>query len=336
MSQIKNAQLRYRIIDRQIRNKYAGYPTKQDLRQACEEAIYGEGTGQNICDSTIEKDLFAMRMDKDAPIKYSKIEKGYYYEDENYSFDDIPLSEDDIDAIKFATTTLMQFKDVGLFKQFGFAIDKIFDRVHISSDPLEESVDNFVQFESVPETLGTEFLPLILKAIKEKLIIEFTYTSFATEKSKTRRVVPLLLKEYRNRWYLISYSLAKKKVMTFGLDRISDFITTEDYFIEKIEFNQDIYFKHSIGITSFDEKPKKIIFKIDKIGGKYLESQPIHLSQKLIKEGKKRNTYQLNVLVSEELKRLFLSYGNQIEIIEPEELRDTIKNEIIELSEMYN
>ena len=124
--------------------------------------------------------------------------------------------------------------------------------------------------------------------------------------------------------------------MTFGLDRISNFIETGEFYIKKIEFNQDNYFKHSIGITSFDESPKKIIFKIDKIGGKYLESQPIHSSQKMIKNGKKRNTYELNVLLSEELKRLFLSYGNQIEIIEPEELRNTIKNDIIELSEMYS
>jgi len=336
MSQIKNAQLRYRIIDRSIRNKYKPFPTKQDLRQACEEALYGEGIGENICDSTIEKDLYAMRMDHDAPIKYSKIEKGYFYADENYSIDNIPLSEDDIDAIKFATTTLMQFKDVGMFKQFGFAIDKIFDRVHISSNPLEESVDNFVQFESVPETIGTEFLPNILKAIKEKLIINFNYTSFISEKTKLRKVIPLLLKEYRNRWYLISFSLAKKKVITFGLDRISDLELTEDYFLDNIEFNPDLYFKHSIGITSFDEKPEIIIFKIDKIGGKYLESQPIHQSQKIIKAGKKRNTYQLKVLLSEELKRFFLSYGNQIEVIAPQKLRDTIKNEITEMSELYS
>ena len=107
MSQIKNAQLRYRIIDRALRNNFNPYPSKQKLRQACEEALYGEGIGENICDSTIEKDLFAMRMDHDAPIKYSKIEKGYFYEDENYSIDNIPLSDSDIEAIKFATKTLM-------------------------------------------------------------------------------------------------------------------------------------------------------------------------------------------------------------------------------------
>lgn len=335
MSQIKNAQLRYRIIDRAIRNKYNPFPSKENLRQACEEALFGEGTGNNICDSTIEKDLFAMRMEHDAPIKYSKREKGYFYENETYSIDNIPLSEDDIDAIKFATQTLMQFKDVSMFKQFGFAIDKIFDRVHISSNPAEASVENYVQFESVPETIGTEFLAPILKAIKEKLIITFDYTSFISEKTKNRKVLPLLLKEYRNRWYLICYVESKSKIITFGLDRITNLIVSDNYFTTPVDFNSDTYFKNTIGITSSYTTPDKIIFKLDAIGSKYLESQPIHHSQKLIKKGKKRNTYQINVIQSEELKRFFLSYGKQIEVIEPRDLRESLKNEIIEMSELY-
>ena len=336
MSQIKNAQLRYRVIDRSLRNRFKPFPSKQDLRQACEEALYGEGVGENICDSTIEKDLFAMRMDHDAPIKYSKLQRGYYYEDDNYSIDNIPLSEDDIDAIKFATKTLMQFKDVNMFKQFGFAIDKIFDRVHISNDPMEQSIENNVQFETVPETIGTEYLAPILKAIKERLVIEFNYTSFITEKTKPRRVVPLLLKEYRNRWYLICYNEVKNKIITFGLDRISDFVVTEDYYTNPITFNPDIYFKHSIGITAYDTIPEKIEFKIDKIGAKFIESQPFHPSQTLIKSGKNRNTYRIVVLVSEELKRLFLSYGNQVEVIKPISFRDQLVNEIISMNELYS
>ncbi len=336
MSQIKNAQLRYRIIDRALRNKFNPFPSKRDLRQACEEALYGEGLGENICDSTIEKDLFAMRMDHDAPIKYSKANRGYFYEDEEYSIDNIPLSEDDIDAIKFATNTLMQFKDVSMFKQFGFAIDKIFDRVHISSDPMEQSIDNKVQFETVPETIGTEYLAPLLKAIKEQEIVQFIYTSFISEKPKKRTVVPLLLKEYRNRWYLISYNISKAKITTFGLDRITELVVTEEIYGQKIEFDQNLYFKYSIGITSYETKPEKIEFKIDKVGAKYIESQPFHHSQKLIKSGKNRNTYQIEVLISEELKRLILSYGNQIEVVKPKSLRTQIMDEVITMNELYS
>ena len=337
MSRIKNAQIRYRVIDRCIGNKYKPFPTKEDLRRACEEALFGSDTGADICDSTIEKDLKAMRLDFDAPIKYSKRDKGYYYADENYTIDQIPLSEDDIESIRFAAQTLMQFREVSLFKQFGFAIDKIFDRVHISNNPTEESVENFVQFETVHEhARGNEQLPDFLKAIKEKRIVEFDYTSYISERTKKRRVRPLLLKEYRNRWYLICYSLDKEKIMTFGLDRMDQLVITEDYFLEEIDFNPDHFFKNSIGITANETEPVKVVFKIDKVGSKYLESQPLHHTQKLIKEGKKRNTFALKVIVSEELKRTILSYGAQIEVLKPKSLRDELRNKVLEMSEIYS
>ncbi|UKN01509.1 WYL domain-containing protein [Paracrocinitomix mangrovi] len=335
MSKIKNAQLRYRVIDRCLRNPYNPYPTKEDLRQACEEALFGSSEGVDICDSTIEKDMFAMRMDFDAPIKYSKKEKGYYYEDEQFSIDKIPLTEGDIDAIKFATNTLMQFREVGIFKQFGFAIDKIFDRVHISSNPLDDSIDNHVQFETQAATKGNDMLPDLLKAIKEKLIVKFNYTSFATGKTKEREVLPLLLKEYRNRWYLISYVRSKSKVITFGLDRMSDLIITEEYFKDDFDFNPDLFFKYSIGITANDSQPQKVELKIDKVGSKYLQSQPLHDSQTLIKEGKRRDTFQLEVLISEELKREILSYGSQMEVISPLELRNEIAIKVQEMVDIY-
>lgn len=336
MSKIKNAQLRYRVIDRSLRNPYKPFPSKEDLRKACEEAIFGSVMGSDICDSTIEKDMFAMRMEFDAPIKYSKREKGYFYDDEHYSIDKIPLSEDDIEAIKFATNTLMQFRDVSIFKQFGFAIDKIFDRVHIASNPLDESVENYVQFEVQPYTLGNEILPDLLKAIKDKLIVKFGYTRYQSGKMKDRSVLPLLLKEYRNRWYLISFDLDKKKIITYGLDRIQELVITEDHFLDSFEFNPDNYFEHSIGITANDEGPETILFKIDKVGSKYLQSQPLHKSQVLQKEGSSKDTFQMNVLISQELKMTLLSYGAQIEIIKPKQLRQDLKSIIQSMNEIYD
>lgn len=343
MSKIKNAQLRYRVIDRCLRNAYKPFPTKDDLRKACEEALYGSSGGSDICDSTIEKDMFAMREELDAPIKYSKTGKGYFYEDADYSIEKIPLSEDDIDAIKFATNTLMQFRDVGIFKQFGFAIDKIFDRVHIANNPLDSAVDNFVMFETVDQTVGSEMLPELLKAIKEKILVTFDYASFVNENQprgkaggKERKVLPLLLKEYRNRWYLISFSLEKSKVITFGLDRIKKLKLTKENYFKPIDFNADNYFKHSIGITSNENQPEEIHFKIDKVGSKYIDSQPLHSSQRLIKEGTNRNTYEIKVLISEELKRTLLSYGSQIEVVKPKALRTEIQGIVLNMQELYH
>lgn len=336
MSKIKNAQIRYRVIDRALRNQYNPFPTKEDLRRACEEAIFGSTEGTDICDSTIEKDMFAMRMEFDAPIKYSKKERGYYYEDEHYSIDKIPLSEDDVEAIKFAASTLMQFRDVGIFKQFGFAIDKIFDRVHIANNPLDDSVENFVQFENQPTTSGNEMLPDLLKAIKEGVIVKFGYKGFKGGKFKERTVYPLLLKEYRNRWYLLSYDTDKGKIITYGLERMSDLEITEEYFGEKIKFDPQDYFEYATGITVRDgQKPVKVVIKVDKTGSKYLQSQPLHKSQEIIKEGKNRDTFQMKVLLSDDLIRTILSYGSQMEVIKPKSLREKLAKSIHELNDIY-
>jgi predicted DNA-binding transcriptional regulator YafY len=336
MSQIKNAQIRYRVIDRCIRNKFNPFPSKEDLRQACEEALFGSYDSGSICDSTIEKDLFAMRMEHDAPIKYSKKNLGYYYADDSFSINDIPLTDEDLEAIKFAANTLAQFREIDMFKQFGFAIDKIVDRVNISSNPQEKDITELVVFETANSVKGNEFLAPLLQAIRQKKIIHFDYESFQNGKKKPRRAVPLLLKEYRNRWYVITYDCIKEGLVTYALERIENLEETPETFYQKIDFSAEKFFKNAIGITANDSSPENILFKADNIAAKYINSQPLHVSQKTIKEGKNKTTFSLNVIVSEELIRTFLSYGGEIEIIEPENLRNLIVKRLRDMCEIYN
>lgn len=335
MPHIKNAQIRFRIIDRCLRNNFRPYPTKKDLREACEESLYGLSEGVNICDSTIEKDMFAMKMEHDAPIAYSKKNKGYYYKDQNFSINDIPLSEDDLNSIKFAVKTLSQFREVDLFKQFGNAIDKIVDRINISSNPMDDDISNFVQFETALSSQGNEFLAPILASIKDNNIIEFVYTSYITDKPKKRTVIPLLLKEYRNRWYLISFDIDKNDIITYALERMQDLVQTEEFGVKPNDFDPDIFFKHAIGITSSKDEPITIVLKADKIASKYILSQPFHSSQRIIKEGKNRTSFELKIVNSEEFVRSILSYGNGIEIIEPESLRNEMISRIKGLAKLY-
>lgn len=335
MSQIKNALIRYRVIDRCLRNEFAPFPTKEILRRACEEALYGEETGSNICDSTIEKDLFAMRMEHDAPIKYSKREKGYFYEDKNFSIQNSPLNSTDIDAIKMAANTLLQFRETSLFKQFGFAIDKIFDRVHMDENPLSADLEQMVQFETATSAKGSEFLSPLVDAIRHKKLVYFEYESFVSGKRKPRKVYPLLLKEYRNRWYLISHDLVKDSITTYALERMTELTVSDDIFSGQIRFDSKRFFQHAIGITANENLPEHVVFKAENVAAKYIESQPFHPSQKTIKEGKNRTTFSMEVLVSEELVRSLMSFGGEVEVVEPQSLRQTIRDRVLKLATRY-
>lgn len=334
MPQIKNALIRYRIIDRMLRNKYKPYPSKQQLREACEEELFGS-QGSNICDSTIEKDMFAMKMEHDAPIKFSKRHGGYYYEDADFSINDIPLSEDELSSIRFAVNTLQQFREVPFFRQFGNAIDKIVDRVAIG-DNEDSEISQFIEFESAISVGGNEYLPLLLEAIRTRKKVFFTYASFIKGVEKPRKVSPLYLKEYRNRWYLISFDSAKNDIITYALDRIQDPMITEDEAILPEDFSPSSYFQDTVGITAYKGKTEKIKIKANKIAAKYIASQPFHRSQKLISERTEESFFELNILISEEFIRSILGYGGEIEIIEPQNLRETIAKRVKQMSLIYS
>ena len=337
MPAIKNALLRYRIIDRAIRNEYNPFPSKRDLRQLCEDEIFGSSDGTHICDSTIEKDLFAMRMEHDAPIAYSKKERGYLYLDKNFSMDDVPLTQKDINAIKAASTILHQFKNTSLFSQYEFAIQKILDRAISSSKSNLKNEEQLIQFESLPTVRGNENLELLLDAIKNKKVVQFSYFNYSKEEKSIRRVHPYLLKEYRNRWYLTGKSELRSKVITFGLDRIYDPIVLEKKYIIDAGFSPDNYFKHSIGITVYNELPNEIIIEANPILSKYLESQPIHHSQN-IKEIKTDGTHIFSyyLLITYELKMILLGFGKDCKIISPLILKSQLLKDLQEQVKNYN
>jgi predicted DNA-binding transcriptional regulator YafY len=261
-------------------------------------------------------------MEHDAPIKYSKRERGYYYEDPDFSINDIPLTEDELGAISFAAKTLMQFRDVGMFQQFSSAIDKIVDRVSVSDD----DADEFIQFEKSMSGEGNEFLTPILEAIKQQLVITFDYTSFVSGEMKPRKVLPLLLKEYSNRWYLISFDLSKNTYITYGLDRMEEVEVSKERMSRPADFNADNFFKYAVGITSGNTPPEIVEFKAKTIAAKYIDSLPFHTSQKVIAMNDTGFTFSLEVNVSEELIRLILSYGGDVKVLKPKSLKKEIEN----------
>ena len=326
----KYALLRYRVIDRCIGNSSRLFPSKDDLREACEEALYGS-LGEHISASTIEKDLWAMRNESElgyyAPIAYSKAERGYYYEDDDYSINELSLNDEDLMAIKFAAKTLDQFRDIPIFRQYENAIDKIVNRIAIS--PLSEEGDlAFVQFETAPSSAEQGILQRLCSAVGDQHEVSFCYHKFNLNQPSSYNLAPYLLKEYRNRWYLIGFNNEKNTMQTFGLDRMSKLEVSSKRFVIQEKFNPDTFFKHSIGITQLSAEPQKVVLDLSPMQAAYLKSQPIHPSQVVISENKQRTRIELFVLETYELKSFILGLGSQAKVVEPPSLARQVQEEL--------
>lgn len=330
----KEAFIRYRIIDRLLRNKRKTYPSMDDFIEEMEEKL-----GKTFSDSTIQKDIKAMKQDNllgyMAPIKWSKREGGYYYSDENFTISEIPLSEKDVDSLEFAATVLQQFKGIKMFSDFEATVDKIFNAINVNTLLTEDEIEDTIQFEKVPYFKGSNLIGKILPHIKDRNCIDLNYQKFDSEESKTHKIHPYLLKEYRNRWYLIGMNDKNGYINTFGLDRINYVDKNDRPFKFHESFSSHNYFKHAFGITTFEGEAEEVKLSFNKIQKAYVLTQPLHESQDVVSETENELIIKLNVGLTVELIMSILSFGENVKVLSPESLKKEIKDRMMKALKAY-
>jgi predicted DNA-binding transcriptional regulator YafY len=327
MPKHKEALIRYRVINRCIKDNIPA--TKSRLKEACEKALSDDSVvKRSIGIRTIDSDIHAMRYDSSlayyAPIEFDRYRRAYYYDDPDYSIDNLHLNSEELQSLTFAATLLDQFKHVEMFNKFTGSVQKIVGLVNINRFLEENGTLDFVQFEKVPFVKGSEYLGPIIEAIRQKQVLSVTYRAFYRNEDHDHIIHPYLLKEYRNRWYLIGYHNELKENRTYGLDRIVKIAVNPgmNYIESRLPSNQ--YFKDVIGIFTAKGDPPEIKFELAKETAKYIINQPIHESQKTIKDKKLSVIFSLTVHPTVELVQLFLSWGPDIKIISPKSLKEKI------------
>lgn len=336
MAQNKNALIRYKTIDKCLQNKYRQW-TLEDLIEACNETLYEyEGKQNPVSKRTVQLDLQMMRSEKlgyNAPIEvYDK--KFYRYADEDFSITDIPLTETDINVLTETVSMLKQFKDFSLFADVSDILQRLEDKIYAEkthSQPI-------IHLDKNEKLKGLHFLDSIYQAIVKKVVLMITYKSFKSTEESTFQFYPLLLKEFNNRWFLIGKRNANQPIVNLALDRIVslDFDFTSD-FVE-INFDPEAYYKNVIGVTvNTGLKPKAIQLWIDAINAPYVITKPLHSSQRLLNTNNDGSiVINLFLIENYELERVLLGFGDGIEILKPERLRNRIKHILESGIKRYN
>ncbi|MBV5347641.1 WYL domain-containing protein [bacterium] len=188
-----------------------------------------------------------------------------------------------------------------------------------------DSTSRLIHFEK-RRPQGTENLFGVLHAIKNNLQINFTYQKFWEEQVTERSVHPLALKEFKNRWYLLSKDMKDGAVKTFALDRLTTLDITPIKFKPSPDFDIEEQFRYCFGIISpTDEEPQEIILSFTPFQGKYIKSLPLHESQKILIDDKNELRIKLKLFVTHDLIMELLSFGDNMKVLQPDSLISHIR-----------
>lgn len=191
---------------------------------------------------------------------------------------------------------------------------------------ISERMSDFIHFEN-RKSKGVENLYGFLHAIKNKLLVTFTYHKFWKEQSENRTIEPYALKEFANRWYILGYDTSRKAIRSFALDRLSELEISKQKYNPSVNFKIEEYYKSSFGIISPEkgQKPEEIIISCQPFQGKYFKALPFHHSQEIIKDDENELIIKLFLVPTFDFIQELLSKGNTVKILQPQSLVNEVK-----------
>ncbi|WP_422361390.1 WYL domain-containing protein [Reichenbachiella sp.] len=331
----RNALVRYKTIDNCLRNRYREW-TLDDLIDACSEALYDyEGIDKGVSRRTVQMDIQMMRSDKigyHAPI-IVKEKKYYTYEDPDYTITNIPLTDQDLGKLTEVVDILKQFKGFTHFQELSGMVQKLENKIHVSRTKERPIID----MEKNENLKGLEYIDPIFQAVSKRKILNITYQSFKARTPSTFRFHPALLKEWRNRWFILGKKKPSANFMMLALDRIANLGILEEEIMDYSMYDLANHFNDVIGATvNIGEEPLEIKLLIYGKHAPYVLTKPLHHSQKVIEKTNEGVVISIKVQHNFELEKEILSFGDSIKVISPSRLRSKIKERLAHSIDLYN
>ena len=332
----KNALIRYKVLDNCFRNPGKKYFI-DDLVEACSDAlsqIDAESNGISL--RQIRDDIAFMKSKEGWEIELGEFKEGkkniYRYTDTSFSINNMPLNELEISQLQTAADILSQFKGMPQFEWVHELIPKL--KQGIASD---EATTTIIEFDSNQYLKGIEHLGVLHNAVFYKKVLRISYQPFENETPFDVTIHPYYLKQYNNRWFLFGFnSLNEKYDWNLALDRIVNIEEIKEKYQKNTAIKWADYFEDIIGVTKpADAEAEKITLHFYGKTGKYMESKPIHGSQKSKWKNERILEVNLELIINYEFERLILSYADTVKVISPTSLFDSTKAKLNNARMLY-
>ena len=357
----KNAIVRYRILDRKLSDQHHYY-TRTQLLNAVNDYLKGIDESLQVSKRTIEMDLrdmediFHVDLDESMDINGKTIIR---YADQTRSIFSKPLSDDEKMLLNEVLSTLGQFSGLDNFTWLDDLKTKLGSQLSFGGSEFDAGNGvpqrKVISFSSNEFLQNKEYLGWFFSAITNKKVVSITYRKFDADKAQEIIAYPYMLKQYRDRWYLLCTPTCDKKqpynphfIANIPLDRIEAYEEVQNIPYVECQVEIDELFDDIVGVTYYWDKPvEHVVFAVHKSSANYIRTKPMHPYQaelskeeqaKLHRENPKLEDYSffsLDCKLNYELSSLFRSYGPNLIVISPESLRMEMKENVFKMLELY-
>ena len=201
---------------------------------------------------------------------------------------------------------------------------------------LAESPDiaDRIEIEEVPS--AREYLPIVIRAMRSGNVLKFDYSAFNRSLiEKDLEFRPYFLKRYKQRWYMIGARGTKKEIRTYALDRVKAMRITEAQFRYPENLLISDVLGGIVGVTSSKADERVVRLRASRTTAKYLRALPLHRSQQEELTDSSYSIFKYKLKINYELVHEIMSLGDGVMVMEPNELKIMVVNELKKTLDQY-
>jgi len=332
MANSKHAHLRYNILDYCFRNK--SY-TFDELLRLVNEKISEIYPGEGISTRTLREDFKVFR-NKEVGFSAPLPDKARVlkYEDPNFSIAQRPLLEYEQYLIDSAQQLLERFENHPKYDKLAEALIKFQDE-----EEQDDDTSRILFYDHNEEYKGIKYLKPLYLAIKKKQVLQVTYKGFQDELPSQFEFHPQVLKQYNRRWFVFGLNKSKEiEKWSIPLDkRLIDFQIKEGVENSQMKTDWDSFFRTMVGIVRPpNAETEKVILRFHNGREDYFKTKPFHPDFEEFFEDDKQDQVWFETIINKELVQQILSYGQDLEVLEPQSLKSKLQEHAKGMYLFYN
>ncbi|MEW7975112.1 MAG: YafY family protein [Candidatus Thiodiazotropha endolucinida] len=287
--------------------------------------------------ATVKRLIEEMRLYLNAPIVYDRRLNGYRYdpnEGEMYELPGLWFNASELHAL-LTVQQLLEAVQPGLLEShlqpLRRKIDTLLERQQRQGG---ESLTNRIRLIRAAARPSGPFFTLIAGSLAARRRIYLTYYNRSGDTISEREVSPQRLTHYRDNWYLDAWCHLREGIRTFAMESIRQ-ARQLDYAAKEVEEEQlEHHFADTYGIFSGQANNLAVV-RFTPHAAKWVAFEEWHPKQQFhwLEDGR----YELTLPYGnpEELLMDLLKYGSDVEIISPPDLRQAIRQRLLDALDNY-
>ncbi len=283
-----------------------------------------------VTPKTIQRDITFMQNDLDLPLEYDRSRHGYYYDRPVHEIPLLHYTVEDVVALFLARRALEPLQGTPLestlrdsFKRLSGALQ---GEVSFNWSDLDEA---FSVKDAGVVPSDVRLFEKLSRAVLDCRELRFEYRKIDSREWEPRALRPFHLAEFEGGWYVIGYDIDRKAKRTFAMQRMKGVRVLKTKFLRPADFTLSDHLGGSFGVWHRPEdtgKSHRVTLRFSGWAARMVSERRWHPSQQINWRSQKQEVLDLIMELSsfEEISRWILSWGDQVEVLEPKELRETV------------